>query len=225
MCGRFVSVFTTEDLLAVASGIGGSLQTPADVEIESSDYNVAPSRELPLFLPAPDGHVTIAKKSWGLVPGWKRDGGGRPLINARSETAAEKATFKKLTATGRCLVPMTGYYEWKTDPNGRKIPYFISSDDGSPLLTGALVSEPDGCFVILTRDAPPEIHDVHDRSPLLLRSSDADEWVHATEWPDPRAFLDRAPGLRARRTTRDVNSIRNNGPHLLDSPDTGLFGS
>jgi len=223
MCGRFVSVFTTEDLLAVAEELGGL--SGGDTDVESADWNVAPSRAVPLF--AADGEgVSLVSATWGIVPAWKRDAAAsRPLINARSETAAEKSTFRKAAVSGRCIVPMTGYYEWKTDPHSRKIPYFIGAVDGSPLLAGGLLDESRTGFVILTRQAPESVSTIHDRSPFLMAGADADEWLHSPEWPDPAAWLGRIPDLSARRVNREVNSFRNNGPRMLDSPDEGLFGA
>lgn len=119
---------------------------------------------------------------WGLEASWD----GRPLINARAETLAEKATFRPLLEN-RCLVPMTAYFEWR-QANGRKLKNRISVNNGD---LAAFAGLTDGrAFTIVTCAPAPAIAHVHDRMPVILDPADASAWA------DPnRRFAQVAPLL------------------------------
>src|SRR5213593_3716338 len=92
-------------------------------------YNGVPSQMLPVILNADPGHIVYSR--WGIAPVWmsrvaKRDA----LINVRFETLRDKATFRTDLSARRCLVPADGFYEWKADSRGKKIPYRITRKDG-----------------------------------------------------------------------------------------------
>ena len=107
--------------------------------------------------------------------------GKRPLINARSETAAAARTFREAWADRRCLVPASGYYEWKTLGAKRKEKYAFTLPDGEMLYMAGIYS-PSGQFAILTRDAAPMLAAIHDRMPVIIPKPLTEIWLR--ESPD-----------------------------------------
>jgi putative SOS response-associated peptidase YedK len=195
----------------------------------------------------PDDESTRRVRSmrWGLVPPWAKtgsDGGpetkGPLLINARAETVTTSAAFRTSAKGKRCLVPMDGWYEWK--PNGQnvtgkkspKTPYYMYGADGELLFMGGLWSTwrpKEGskdappllsCTIITTESAGP-LAEIHDRMPLTISAGDWDRWL------DPDAPIDegllRGHGdldrVAIREVSRLVNSVRNNGPELIEAAE------
>lgn len=162
---------------------------------------------------------------WGLVPRRAADDSFAP-VNARGESAGVKPTFREAFARRRCVFPVNGWYEWQRQGAGRKLPFVIDAGDDA-LLHLAAIWEPwrslrgtiDGFAVITTVPVQAEIAAVHHRQPAVL--ADLDE---VREWLDPATpaaragELARSPGprpYRVRRVGFEVNSTRNDGPHLL----------
>lgn len=198
-------------------------------------YNVAPSHIVPIV----SGSVIrdLEETVWGFLAPWK--GPNQLVKNARVESVFEKPTFRRFTAGGRCVIPMSGYYEWLTneETNSRlglgsgKHPFFISAQEGSPLrhdsllAAAGLVSREHGeqrC-VILTRSANASVAHIHDRMPVLLDQRGVGEWLSVSTEPEMGIVLGAGDEeLRSSRASRDVNSVRNNSPRLLepDAPET-----
>ncbi len=182
---------------------------------------------------------------WGLIPPWVKtaaDGGpdtkGPLLINARAETVTTSGAFRASAKGKRCLIPMDGWYEWR--PNGEsatgkkaaKTPFYMYGCDGELLFMGGLWStwrpaKDSGapadvppllsCTIITTGSAGP-LAEIHDRMPLTISERDWDRWL------DPDAPVDegllRGHGdldrIAIREVSRLVNSVRNNGPELIE---------
>ena len=185
--------------------------------------------------------------SWGLVPSWAKDLSiGSRMINARVETLAEKPAFRKAFARRRCLLPADGYYEWyrvdSDEGEDAKQPYFIHPDrwrgdgDGRAVRVLADPARADDdpltwlvTCTIITTTARGLLGQIHDRMPMLIGRDRWAEWLDParTEPGEVRALLagDRPGGLAAYPVSSEVNSVRNNGPHLLEpqSPDEALF--
>jgi putative SOS response-associated peptidase YedK len=180
---------------------------------------------------------------WGLVPSWAKDVSiGSRLINARSETVAEKPAFRRAFARRRCLLPADGYYEWMvlgateaSDRPGKKAkqPYFIHRADGGPLAFAGLYelwrdrSVPDEdpaawlwSATIITTTAPDELGEIHDRMPMVIPPDSWADWLDPanTDVADLRALLAPAmtSGLATYPVSTEVNSVRNNGPQLIE---------
>ncbi|WTW97233.1 SOS response-associated peptidase [Streptomycetaceae bacterium NBC_01309] len=179
---------------------------------------------------------------WGLVPSWaKSPDMGAKMINARSETVFEKPAYRKAFASRRCLLPADGYYEWytpETAPDGpkgkaRKQPFWIHPADDSPIAFAGLYewwrdrTRPDDdplawlwTCTIITTDAEPELARIHPRMPLVLEKGRWDAWLDPSlsNTDDARALLSPpAPGhMVAYPVSIEVNSVRNNSPHLVD---------
>jgi putative SOS response-associated peptidase YedK len=134
------------------------------------NWNVAPTQDVGVVL-AEDGHLTYKPMRWGLIPAWAKDTKiGYSLINARVETVAEKPSFRSAWKARRCLIPASGWFEWKTvSPEGKgkplKQPFYMSRKDGAPLTFAGLWERwgPDQLLscTILTTDASEGLRDLH----------------------------------------------------------------
>jgi len=180
---------------------------------------------------------------WGLVPSWAKDVSiGSRMINARAETVAEKPAYRRAFAKRRCLLPADGYYEWMVlggheaaDRPAKKAkqPYFIHRADGGPLAFAGLYelwrdkSVPDGdpdawlwTATVITTSAPDELGKIHDRMPMVIPSASWADWLDPgnTDASDLQALLAPAvsSGLASYPVSTAVNSVRNNGPELID---------
>jgi putative SOS response-associated peptidase YedK len=227
MCGRYVIEGTTE-----LSERFQLRQIPADLFPEWTTYNAAPTQLLPVIVEDADGERKALSMQWGLVPRWRRKDGkpGVAPINARAETLLEKPMFRGLTKAKRCIVPVSGFYEWRK-VDGRKQPYYITADDGEMWglaglydLTHDEDNDAAGSFTIITTGANDLVAPLHERMPAILRREDEDEWV-SHDVTDPmeveqllRAYPEEAMQLYPVSTA--VNSPRNNSPELIE-PDEG----
>lgn len=193
------------------------------------DYNVAPTTPI-LTVVRADGRRRIRRMRWGFVAPWAEEfGSGAPLFNARAESVATKPTFRDAAQTRRCLVPLDGWYEWETslDAAGRpvKTPLYMSAADGSTLYLAGVWSAWGGArtsCAMLTTDSVGPLRRVHDRMPLILPRGDWERWLDPAERLDPGLLAppaaEIAESVGIRRVSRLVNSVRNNGPALLE-PD------
>lgn len=153
-------------------------------------FNIAPTQEAPVVRLGGTGAREVAMLRWGLVPSWARDPSvGNRMINARSETAAGKPSFRNAFRQRRCLVPASGFYEWTGEP-GRKVPHAISLAD-QPVFAFAGLWEcwrdrtrPDAppveTYTLLTTHANGALAAIHERMPVILRAEDHEAWLAAT---------------------------------------------
>lgn len=175
MCGRY-TLRTPVETLAEEFGITGSLP-----EIPAS-FNIAPTQEVAAVLEE-DENRKLEMLRWGLIPSWADDPAvGNKMINARSETAAEKPSFRTAFRKRRCLILADGFYEWQKS-NGGKQPYYIRMEDESPFALAGLweVWDKHGeeirSCTILTTDANEKVGEVHHRMPVILPSETYDLWL------------------------------------------------
>lgn len=209
-----------------------------------TDSTSTPLAELVDEFEAPTSSVTIAR-AWegersaptarrGLAPSCAKDlVKQRPQpINARIETEATSPMFRKAFAVARCIIPPAGYYEW-TVTDTRKQPHFIH-DEGAQLAMAGIVSawpdptkdedDLDGwrlSTAIITRDSHVAPGEIHDRMPACLTPDGFDDWlgdhlavVELLQLLDRESFA-AEHDLTHYEVTRDVNSVRNNGPQLI----------
>lgn len=183
---------------------------------------------------------SIRLMRWGLVPHWAKDVSiGNRMINTRSETAPEKPAFRTALARRRCLMPADGWYEWKRDGK-LKQPFFMTTQDGASLAMAGIWStwrpkdaDPDEpplvtCSV-LTTAAAGQLVDIHDRMPLILPRSALAQWLDpdradVAELLTPAGELsdqitELVAALELRPVSSVVNSVKNNGPDLLERVD------
>jgi putative SOS response-associated peptidase YedK len=183
MCGRFVANIPVDELKKIFALIETPQLTPR--------HNVAPTQLVAVVRnQGEDNRLDLLK--WGLVPSWSKDlSFGSHLINARSETVAEKPTFRHALKYRRCIVPTSGFYEWDHS-GGKKQPYYIQLADQSPMcLAGVWESwkSPDGSeletFAILTTSANKLVESIHDRMPVILYPDTFNLWLsHNMHDPD-----------------------------------------
>lgn len=237
MCGRFVSATPPEEMAAYFGATVATDELPAN-------YNVAPTNDIYAVVHTA-AEPQLQAFHWGLVPVWAKEQKiGQKMINARAETLGEKAAFKNVFRKYRCIVPVDGFYEWKTVPgllnkNGKpaKQPMYIHRLDGEPLAFAGLwsawrdPSQPDDAprlhsATIVTTSANGDMAPVHDRMPVILPAS---KWA---EWLDPAnknlealgGLLVPAPDglLTMHPVSTEVNNVRNKGGHLTDAaPELG----
>lgn len=219
MCGRFV--------LKGAEEIPGRFAAvaPAAVQLALTPrYNVAPTQEVPIVV-ADAGERRVDLARWGLEPRF-RGAASAVLFNARAETLLEKASFRRLVPTRRCLVPVDGFYEWERLGN-RKLPWLYQVRDGELFAFAGLYdrwTDPEGrevtaCTVITT--TPNElVLPVHGRMPVILPREAEGAWLDPAA-TDPAALLPLlapypAGGMRRTAVSTAVNSTRVDAPHLLE---------
>jgi len=175
MCGRY-SLSVPADVLAEVF----ALARVADV---SPRWNIAPTQDAAVVR-VREGERCLDALRWGLVPFWAKDVRiGNRMINARSETVAEKPSFKHALKRRRCLVPADGFYEWRRTPDG-KVPTRIQRRDGRPFALAGLFEvwkkgpgEPLETFTILTTAPNALLRPIHDRMPVVVEESDHDLWL------------------------------------------------
>jgi putative SOS response-associated peptidase YedK len=220
MCGRYTIALPAVDIALLLD-----LITP-DFDFEPR-YNVAPTQRLPVLSNAAPDRLALYR--WGLIPSWAKDPSiGNKLLNARAETLAEKPAFRQALAQRRCLVPATGFYEWKAGPLG-KVPHHIHMISGELLTFAGLWEswkDAEGreirSFTIITTTPNELMAPIHDRMPVIIAPEDRQRWLNGPDVADLlRPFPDGA--LQADPVSPAVNSPRNEGPSLLDPPAPGLF--
>jgi putative SOS response-associated peptidase YedK len=177
MCGRFT-------LIAPGEAIAELFQL-AEAPSIAPRYNIAPTQPIAAVRLSPTtGGRELTHFHWGLIPRWAKDPKiGSRMINARSETAAEKPSFRAAMKYRRCLVPADGFYEWQKI-NGRKQPVRIQMTDGRPFAIAGLWEHwlgPDGSEIesctLLTTEPNQLLRPIHNRMPVLLDPADFDQWL------------------------------------------------
>ena len=197
-----------------------------DLVLPASDpapsFNVAPTQPAWTLVADAAGARAEAMR-WGLVPGWAPDLKlGASMINARLETVAVKPAFRNAWKARRCLVPASGYYEWREEA-GVKQPYYIHDGDAPVLMFAGLwerwksqAGEWIHSFAIVTCAALDPMRQLHDRTPLMLPAPVLHDWLHGT--PEAAAAIALAvepPPLRWHAVSRAVGNPRSNGPQLV----------
>jgi len=227
MCGRLVGNFNTQDLVNeigdAVSAFGLSLRVPEFDGPLLQNFNVAPTHVVPILRVVGD-EVIVDVMRWGLIPIWAKDASiGAKMINARSETITEKTSFKGLVPGHRCIIPMTGFYEWNRENPKAKIPYFVTRADGHMMLGAGIWSDSPivdeaRTFSLITRDSVDDLSAVHDRSPVEFTAEEAVEWMSATQAPLELFAPEHQPRFSTLRVSTRVNAVRNNDSGLIE-PD------
>ncbi len=217
MCGRYSNVPKKPQLEKLLE----EFQLPDQLELGWDNYNIAPTQQAWVItaLDAPP-----QKMEFGLIPHWSRDGANTgSLINARTETVAEKPSFRESIQARRCLVLADSFYEWKKLPGGRKVPYRILLKDGNLLFMAGIWDEWRGAegvkrsFSILTTPPNLEMSALHNRMPLFFPAHEQRQrWLSPIEATDVLAML-KPPDdglLRYYRVSEALNAPKNNGEGL-----------
>ncbi len=196
MCGRFTLALSPEDVAALLN-----LNAALDEELGlAPSWNVAPGQNVvAAACPEPGATAAAALFRWGLVPSWVDDPSmGNRLINARSETVAEKSSFREAYRRRRCLVPADGFYEWQR-AGAKKQPWIFRVKDEPGFCFAGLWEvwnppaggPPHHTCTILTTAANELMAPVHHRMPVILLGGDRQAWL------DPDAGIPRLRDLTA----------------------------
>lgn len=232
MCGRFTSLTSPE---AVARVFGAEPPNPELFSAFAPNYNVPPTTSIMAVLRDSSGVRRVGRFQWGLVPNWAKDrSGAARLINARSETVLEKPSFKSSVPARRCIIPMDGFFEWRTvdvDPKGPKRPVYVTRRDGDLLAVAGLWAtwkdrSGDGpalhsCCVITTA-ANATMSPIHDRMPVILERPDWDAWLavgaDGTSIDDVVSLMIPADDdvIVPRDVSTAVNNVRNKDASLIE---------
>jgi putative SOS response-associated peptidase YedK len=217
MCGRY-SLLCIDDL-------GRRFRVSNPAIGFRSHFNIAPSAEQPVIVHGQG--TSLVPMRWGLIPSWAKDPAiAHRLINARAETLLERPAFRSLVRDRRCLVPASGFFEWKKEGD-HKVPYFIRVRD-APLFAFAGLCDtwksPDGTpvrsFSIITTRPNGLVAQVHDRMPAILLPEHEERWVepfppHPDDIP---ALLAPYPAgeMEMHRVSDRVNSPANDTPDMIE---------
>ncbi|MDA8277353.1 MAG: SOS response-associated peptidase [Actinomycetota bacterium] len=178
MCGRFTQTISLQDVVSKYSYLKiADNQSFADERFEN--FNLAPSESL-LALKRSDKEVSVVVETFGTYINLGKEGARKSLLNARVETVLEKPTFSRRVLTSRVVVPVNGYFEWKTTAPPKR-PFFVHLD-GGPLASVAgieLVDRVTGEIgvVLVTTEANQYIREIHDRMPLALSDDLVVSWL------------------------------------------------
>lgn len=218
MCGRYT-------LLADELEILREFDLEQPIDSYQPSFNVAPGQNVLAII-----HDGKEKRAgylrWGLVPSWAKDEKiGYKMINARSESAHEKPSFKKLLSRKRCLIVADSFYEWKRDGK-QKQPKRIQLTDRKLFAFAGLwdkwQQQDKDLFTctILTKDANEYMQDIHHRMPIILPKGKEDEWIASSE-RDPRQwhrFLQtlEADAFTSYNIDTYVNAAKNNDAACIE---------
>lgn len=184
-------------------------------------YNIAPTQPGAIVRGVLHGERSLEPARWGLVPRWAKDVKiGARMINARSETAAEKPAFRDAFRRRRCLIPASGFYEWQRLGSGRKQPYYIYAAERSPLALAGLWetwNDPQGdrpltTFTVLTTAANATVSRLHDRMPVIIPELHFSDWL-GDDQPIDRLALLLAPADDRLLTMHPVSPRVNSPAH------------
>ena len=219
MCGRY-------QIVTDAKALYEAFQVDAQLEAAPlARYNVAPATDQLVILEE-GGHRVARWHRWGLIPHWAKDKTiGYRTINARGESVAAKPAFRAAFRQRRCLVPATGFYEWKVLAGGKQ-PYLIRLKSGALFSFAGLWESwmgPEGevrSFTVITTEPNALMARIHDRMPVIVPRTQYARWLDP-ELRDPAGIQPLiasypAGELEAIPVGRAINNARNQGPALIE---------
>lgn len=222
MCGRFASKLTRQQLHDLY-GIAAPGQPPGQLD-PTPRYNIAPTQIVPVVRLNSAGRRELALLRWGLIPFWSKDAKiAYRTFNARAETIATAPAFRAAFKKRRCLVPASGFYEWRKLDDGKQ-PYFIGLRDGAPFAFAGLWERwdkgeaPVETFSIITGEPNSLVAPLYDRMPVILDPDDYDAWLTATDTAIPQAMLQPFPAqlMTAYSVSKRVNNAKNDDAAVLE---------
>ena len=222
MCGRFTLKTDPETLTETFPGF----TTPAADEM-SPRYNIAPSQQVAVV--PNNGGKSVEFFQWGLIPSWAKDPKiGNRMINARSETLAEKPSFRTAYKRRRCLILSDGFYEWRAEPGSKtKTPFYIRLKSEKPFAFAGLWErwspniddDPLLSCTIITTSPNALMETIHRRMPVILEPDGYDQWLDPSD-QSPRqleGLLTQYPAeeMDAYPVSRLVNRPSNDSPDCI----------
>jgi putative SOS response-associated peptidase YedK len=223
MCGR-VTQFTLAESFYNSLGLNVISLKPR--------YNISPGTKL-VCVRREQGELKAEEIYWGFTPAWAQGSSTQEEhANARVETVAEKITFKDALKNHRCLIPIDGYYEWKT-VGKLKIPYYFKLTSGGPMILAGLWStqisrdgEAKKSLCLLTTKPNREASQVHSRMPVIISSENQQLWLSDQilnkSSMDSMSATPAAGLLQLHRVSSEVNRVAIDKPELIN-PVVGQF--
>ncbi len=189
-------------------------------------FNIAPTQLAPVVRVSKDGGRSIAMLRWGLVPYWAKDPAvGTKMINARSEGVEAKPAFRAAVEKRRCIVPATGFFEWKGVAR-QKQPFAITLPDRHVFGFAGLwerwkpaSGDAVETFTIVTTDANDAVAQIHDRMPVILPKEAEEQWLHGDPDEARKLLTPYARPVNLRAVSRHVSNVNNEGPECLDDAE------
>ncbi len=183
MCGRYNII---PDITVWVTAFGLSDEAGKTISNLAPNYNVAPTQEVPIIrINKANSKRELDLVHWGLIPFWAKDlKVGYRMINARAETVAKKPAFRAAYRKRRCLIPISGFYEWIKNGSAKQ-PYLIRMKDVAPFALAGLwekwynpedETELESCTIIVT-EANRFMTPIHDRMPVILCPKDYNRWL------------------------------------------------
>ena len=231
MCGRYVRKTGAREIASAFDAV-------LEANELSQNFNISPTSDVYVIRNDSDRR-SLTAMSWGLVPVWAKDiSRAASLINARSESVAEKPSFRNLLSRHRAVMPMDAYYEWKPMMrSGKEIkqPFVFKTQSGSSYCHNGMFAvaslwstwrSGDGgeltTCVALTTEANERVSEVHNRMPVLLTVDGIREWLDVS-LPAPLHLAQGIPSEAVvyHPVSTDVNNARNHGEHLMDAISLG----
>ena len=217
MCGRYTFTFSAKSL-AEAFGM-----IPPGFDIVKG-YNIAPGQYIVIVRPE-KGQRVADVAFWGLIPSWTNDPNTCPKpINARAETLIEKPTFRSAFKRNRCIVPASGFYEWKTEGKEKR-PFYFHPTDGDVFAFAGLMEDwhgPNGEVMvgacIITTEPNELMAEIHNRMPVILPKDAWGLWLDpAVQVREVQPLLVPYPSelMAAHPVGSAVGNTRNDGPELI----------
>ncbi len=216
MCGRMSITQPHEAVVELFDAV------PSNDLPEVPNYNVCPTVQIPVVT-SDGGSRRLRPMRWGFIPHWyKKPNGGPLLINARAETIAEKPAFRAACRERRCLVPVTGFYEWFRDGDATPLPWFVQRENKMPLVMAGIWQEwqfEDNHLTtcaIVTTAANQAMARIHHRIPVILEESDWPLWL-GEAGKGAATLMKSAPedALSFHRVGTEVNRNRATGKDLM----------
>ena len=212
MCGRY-TFFNNIDSLQHSLNID---VIDSNIINHQASYNISPTQNAPVVFEENNKRI-LKNMRWGLIPSWAKDNSfASKLINARSETIADKPSFKNLITTNRCVVLANGYYEWVNVDN-KKHPYFIYSEENTMISMAGLWTEWRDVvsFTIITKQSDISISHLHHRMPLILQEEKIDSYLDKRNTFDDFVKFDDMK-LKYHQVSNLVNSPKNNNASCIN---------
>ncbi|MBY6293867.1 hypothetical protein GLU60_00555 [Nanohaloarchaea archaeon H01] len=186
--------------------------------VYKKSYNIAPGNNQPTV--TKNSPKTLQPMKWDFIPHFAKTGDkkrkwrNRNLINARVETVLDKNTFKKSFQQRKCLIPSTGFYEWKDEGRPNKTPYHIKPSDRKIFSFAGFYN--DNTFIILTKDSEnQDMREVHDRIPVILSKQEEEDYLDgelSREHLEDKVVSE----IEIEQASTDVNDPDNDNPEILE---------
>jgi putative SOS response-associated peptidase YedK len=218
MCGRMVHILPHDAMAQLFRA------APANALPDVPNFNVCPTVQVAAVV-ARDNGRHYAPMRWGFIPHWyKAPNAGPLLINARAETIADKPAFKVACRARRCIVPVSGFYEWTRHADGTKLPWYIQRRDRAPMAMAAIWQDwgdLGATAALVTTSANAAMAKIHHRIPVILEENQYALWLgEEGHGAAPLMTATSEDTLSFHRVDKAVNSNRATGPDLIEPIET-----